>query len=47
VVLADDVLSPFIKGARAEQVAYLQDDRRGFASVAVPLRVRFGYSVGA
>jgi len=45
VVLADNVLSPFIKRTLAGYVAYLQDDRHGFASVTVPFRDGFEYSV--
>ncbi len=45
VVLADDVLTPFIKRTLAEYVAYMQDDRHGFASVTVPFRDGFEYSV--
>ena len=45
VVLADNVLSPFIKRTLAEYVAYMQDDRHGFVSVTVPFRDGFEYSV--
>jgi hypothetical protein len=45
VVLADDVLSPFIERTLAEYVAYMQDGRHGFASVTVPFRDGFEYSV--
>jgi predicted O-methyltransferase YrrM len=45
VVLADNVLSPFIKRTLAGYVAYMQDDRHGFASVTVPFRDGFEYSV--
>jgi predicted O-methyltransferase YrrM len=45
VVLADNVLSPFIKRTLAEYVAYMQDDRNGFASVTVPFHDGFEYSV--
>jgi predicted O-methyltransferase YrrM len=45
VVLADNVLSPFIKRTLAEYVAYMQDDRNGFVSVTVPFRDGFEYSV--
>lgn len=45
VVLADNVLSPFIKRTLAEYVAFMQDDRHGFASVTVPFRDGFEYSV--
>ena len=47
VVLADDVLTPFIKRTLAGYVAYMQDDRHGFASVTVPFRDGFEYSVKA
>jgi predicted O-methyltransferase YrrM len=47
VVLADNVLSPFIKRTLAGYVAYMQDDRNGFASVTVPFRDGFEYSVKA
>jgi predicted O-methyltransferase YrrM len=45
VVLADNVLSPFIRRTLAGYVAYMQDDRHGFASVTVPFRDGFEYSV--
>ncbi len=45
VVLADNVLSPFIKKTLAEYVAYMQDSRHGFASVTVPFPDGFEYSV--
>ncbi len=45
VVLADNVLSPFIKRTLAKYVAYMQDDRHGFVSVTVPFRDGFEYSV--
>ena len=45
VVLADNVLSPFIKRTLAGYVAYMQDDRHGFVSVTVPFRDGFEYSV--
>ena len=44
-VLADKVLSPFIKMTHAEYVAYMQNDRHGFASVTVPFPDGFEYSV--
>ena len=44
-VLTDNVLSPFIKRTLAEYVAYMQDDRHGFASVTVPFPDGFEYSV--
>ena len=47
VVLADNVLSPFIKRTLAGYVAYMQDDRHGFASVTVPFPDGFEYSVKA
>ena len=45
VVLADNVLTPFIKRTLAEYVGYMQDDRHGFLSVTVPFRDGFEYSV--
>jgi len=45
VVLADNVLSPFIKKTLAEYVAYMQDDSNGFVSVTVPFQDGFEYSV--
>ena len=45
VVLADNVLSPFIKKTLAEYVAYMQDSRHGFLSVTVPFQDGFEYSV--
>jgi predicted O-methyltransferase YrrM len=45
VVLADNVISPFIERTLAECVASMQDGRHGFASVTVPLRDGFEYSV--
>jgi predicted O-methyltransferase YrrM len=45
VVLADNVLSPFIKRTLADYVAYMQDSRHGFASVTVPFHDGFEYSV--
>lgn len=47
VVLADNVLSPFIKKTLAEYVAYMQDSRNGFLSVTVPFPSGFEYSVKA
>lgn len=47
VVLADNVLSPFIKRSLAEYVAYMQDHHHGFASVTVPFPDGFEYSVKA
>jgi len=47
VVLADNVLSPFIKRTLAGYVAYMQDDRHGFVSVTVPFHDGFEYSVKA
>jgi len=45
VVLADNVLSPFIKKTLAGYVAYTQDSRHGFVSVTVPFQDGFEYSV--
>jgi len=45
VVLADNVLSPFIKKTLAGYVAYMQDSRNGFASVTVPFPDGFEFSV--
>lgn len=45
VVLADNVLSPFIKKTLAGYVAYMQDSRHGFVSVTVPFQDGFEYSV--
>ena len=45
VVLADNVLSPFIKKTLAEYVAYMQDSRNGFTSVTVPFQDGFEYSI--
>ncbi len=45
VVLADNVLSPFIKKTLAGYVAYMQDSRHGFVSVTVPFPDGFEYSV--
>jgi predicted O-methyltransferase YrrM len=45
VVLADNVLSPFIKKTLAGYVAYMQDSRHGFFSVTVPFQDGFEYSV--
>jgi predicted O-methyltransferase YrrM len=45
VVLADNVLSPFIKRTLAEYVAYMQDSRHGFVSVTVPFADGFEFSV--
>jgi predicted O-methyltransferase YrrM len=45
VVLADNVLTPFIKKTLAEYVAYMQDSRNGFLSVTVPFQDGFEYSV--
>jgi predicted O-methyltransferase YrrM len=45
VVLADNVLSPFIKRTLGDYVAYMQDSRHGFASVTVPFHDGFEYSV--
>ena len=45
VVLADNVLSPFIKKTLAGYVAYMQDPRHGFISVTVPFQDGFEYSV--
>lgn len=45
VVLADNVLSPFIKKTLAGYVAYMQDDSNGFVSVTVPFQDGFEYSV--
>ena len=45
VVLADNVLSPFIKKTLAGYVAYMQDSRHGFVSVTVPFPSGFEYSV--
>ena len=47
VVLADNVLTPFIKKTLAEYVAYMQDSRHGFVSVTVPFQDGFEYSVKA
>jgi predicted O-methyltransferase YrrM len=47
VVLADNVLSPFIKKTLAGYVAYMQDSRHGFTSVTVPFPDGFEYSVKA
>ncbi len=45
VVLADNVLSPFIKKTLAGYVAYVQDERHGFVSVTVPFSDGFEYSI--
>jgi len=45
VVLADNVLSPFIKKTLADYVAYMQDSRHGFVSATVPFQDGFEYSV--
>ncbi len=45
VVLADNVLSPFIRRTLAEYVAYVQDRRNGFVSVTVPFPDGFEVSV--
>jgi len=45
VVLADNVLSPFIKRSLADYVAYMKDERHGFTSVTVPFPDGFEYSV--
>jgi len=45
VVLADNVLSPFIKKTLADYVAYMQDSQNGFLSVTVPFPDGFEYSV--
>lgn len=45
VVLADNVLSPFIKRSLADYVAYMEDERHGFTSVTVPFPDGFEYSV--
>ena len=45
VVLADNVLSPFIKKTLAGYVAYMQDSKNGFLSVTVPFPDGFEYSV--
>ena len=47
VVLADDVLSPFIKRTLAAYMDYMQDDRHGCASATVPFPDGFEYSVKA
>ena len=45
VVLADNVLSPFIKKTLAGYVAYMQDRKNGFLSVTIPFPDGFEYSV--
>jgi predicted O-methyltransferase YrrM len=45
VVLADNVLSPFIKKTLASYVAYMQDSRNGFLSVTVPFTSGFEHSI--
>ena len=47
VVLADNVLTSFVKRTLAEYVAYMQDRRHGFVSVTVPFPDGFEYSVKA
>jgi predicted O-methyltransferase YrrM len=45
VVLADNVLTPFVKKTLAGYVAYMQDRKNGFLSVTVPFPDGFEYSV--
>ena len=45
VVLADNVLSPFIKRTLAGYVAYMQDRENGFLSVTIPFPDGFEFSV--
>ncbi len=45
VVLADNVLTPFIRRTLAHYVAYMQDSRNGFGSVTIPFPAGFEYSV--
>jgi predicted O-methyltransferase YrrM len=47
VVLADNVLTPFVKKTLAEYVVYMQDPSHGFMSVTVPFQDGFEYSVKA
>jgi len=47
VVLADNVLTPFVKKTLAGYVAYMQDRKNGFLSVTVPFQDGFEYSVKA
>jgi len=44
-VLADNVLTPFVKKTLAGYVAYMQDRKNGFLSVTVPFQDGFEYSV--
>jgi predicted O-methyltransferase YrrM len=45
VVLADNVLTSFIRRSLAGYVAYMKDERHGFTSVTVPFPDGFEYSV--
>lgn len=45
VVLADNVLSPFIKKTLAGYVAYMQDSKNGFLSVTIPFPDGFEFSI--
>ena len=45
VVLADNVLTPFVKKTLADYVAYMQDSRNGFLSVTVPFPSGFEHSI--
>jgi predicted O-methyltransferase YrrM len=45
VVLADNVLTPFVRKTLSEYVAYMQDSRHGFCSVTVPFHDGFEYSI--